>query len=295
MSLPSQDEGSPSVERASLARPEGSPNRNAGNAGSERERREREGSTAAQLRLLVHGSTGRLGKVIVEVGQTQADLTIKGATRQDPVDKLILSADVVIDVTAPVATITVARLCSENRTPLIVGTTGHTPEQIEALRLVSKSCPVLLAPNFSLGVNLLFWMAETAAAKLGKDFDVEIVELHHRLKKDAPSGTAKRLAELIAAARALTYEKNARHGREGLVGERPDDEIGVHAVRGGDIIGEHTVLFAGLGERLELTHKASSRETFARGAIQAARWIVGRSPGLYEMRDVLGLGAGARS
>jgi 4-hydroxy-tetrahydrodipicolinate reductase len=250
-----------------------------------------EGAPPVKFRLLVHGSTGRLGKVIVEVAHSQPDLVIKGATRQDPVEKLIGSADVVIDVTTPAATMAVAGLCSENPTPLVVGTTGHNQEQIEALRLVSQRCPVLLAPNFSLGVNLLFWMAETVAAKLGKDFDVEIVELHHRLKKDAPSGTAKRLAELVAAARQLSYEKNARHGREGLVGERPVDEIGVHAVRGGDIIGEHTVLFAGLGERIELTHRASSRETFARGAIQAARWIVGRSPGLYEMRDVLGLGA----
>jgi 4-hydroxy-tetrahydrodipicolinate reductase len=258
------------VERASLARPKE--------------------SAPAELRLLVHGAGGRLGKVIVEVARSQADLAVKGATREDPVDKLIMSADAVIDVTAPAATVIVARLCSENRTSLVVGTTGHTQEQIEALHVVSQRCPVLLAPNFSLGVNLLFWMAETAAAKLGKDFDVEIVELHHRLKKDAPSGTAKRLAELVAAARQLSYEKNARHGREGSVGERLADEIGVHAVRGGDIIGEHTVLFAGLGERLELTHKASSREIFARGAIQAARWIVGRSPGLYEMRDVLGLG-----
>ena len=269
MSQPAQ--GSPPVERASVARPKG--------------------SARAELRLLVHGAAGRLGKVIVEVAESQADLAAKGATREDPVDKLIMSADVVIDVTAPGATVTVARLCSENQTPLVVGTTGHTEEQIETLRLVSQRCPVLLAPNFSLGINLLFWMAETAAARLGKDFDVEIVELHHRLKKDAPSGTAKRLAELIAAARQLSYQKNTRHGREGLVGERPADEIGVHAVRGGDIIGEHTVLFAGLGERLELTHKAASRETFARGAIQAARWIVGRSPGLYEMRDVLDLGS----
>jgi 4-hydroxy-tetrahydrodipicolinate reductase len=276
MSQPSQGggsppEGSPTVEGASLARPKGSP--------------------PPALRLLVHGASGRLGKVIVEIAEGQPDLAVKGATREDPVDKLIMSADVVIDVTSPAATIAVARLCSENQTPLIVGTTGHTQEQIEALHLVSQRCPVLLAPNFSLGVNLLFWMAETAAAKLGQDFDVEIVESHHRLKKDAPSGTAKRLAELIAAARHLSYEKNTRHGREGLVGQRPVDEIGIHAVRGGDIIGEHTVLFAGLGERFELTHKASSRETFARGAIQAARWIAGRSPGLYEMRDVLGLGA----
>ncbi len=242
------------------------------------------------FRLLVHGASGRLGKVIVEIARSQTDLTVKGAGRADPIEQLVTSADVVIDVTAPAATTAVARLCSENQKPLIVGTTGHNPEQIEALHLASRNSPVLLAPNFSLGVNLLFWMAETAAAKLGKDFDVEIVELHHRLKKDAPSGTAKRLAEAVADARQLSYQKHTRHGREGLVGERPADEIGIHAVRGGDIIGEHTVLFAGLGERVELTHKASSRETFARGAIQAARWIVGRSPGFYEMRDVLGLG-----
>ena len=252
-----------------------------------------EGSPSAELRLLVHGAAGRLGKMIVEVAQSQADLAVKGATRQDPVDKLVSSADVVIDVSAPTATIAIARLCSENQKPLVAGTTGHTQEQMDALRLVSQRCPVLLAPNFSLGVNLLFWMAETLAATLGKDFDIEIVELHHRLKKDAPSGTAKKLAELIAVARQLSYDKNARHGREGLVGERPLDEIGVHAVRGGDIIGEHTVLFAGIGERLELTHKASSRETFARGAIEAARWIAGCSPGLYEMWDVLGLAVAA--
>jgi 4-hydroxy-tetrahydrodipicolinate reductase len=250
-----------------------------------------QGDSRDKVRLLVHGASGRLGKVIVEIAQSQPDFAVKGASRANPVEKLIASADVVIDVTSPAATTTVARVCSESHTPLIVGTTGHTQEQIETLHLASGGCPLLLAPNFSLGVNLLFWMAETAAAKLGDDFDVEIVELHHRLKKDAPSGTAKRLAELIAEARQLSYAKNARHGRQGLVGERPRDEIGVHAIRGGDIIGEHTVLFAGLGERFELTHKASSRETFARGAIQAARWIIGRAPGMYEMRDVLGLGA----
>ena len=242
-------------------------------------------------RLLVHGASGRLGKVIVEIAQSQPDLTVKGVGRADPIEQLVTSADVVIDVTSPAATTTVARICSETQKPLIVGTTGHSPEQIEALHLAAQNCAVLLAPNFSLGVNLLFWMAEIVATKLGSDFDVEIVELHHRLKKDAPSGTAKRLAEVVAAARQLSYQKHARHGRQGLVGERPADEIGIHAVRGGDIIGEHTVLFAGLGERVELIHKASSRETFARGAIKAARWIVGRSPGIYEMRDVLGLEA----
>jgi len=243
-----------------------------------------------KLQLLVQGASGRLGRVIVEIAQSQTDLTVTGASRQHPAEKLIAAADVVIDVSAPTATVAMARLCAGSKIPLVVGTTGHSEEQLETLRDASRACPLLLAPNFSIGVNLLFWLAETTAATLGKDFDMEIVELHHRLKKDAPSGTAKRLAELIAAARRLNYEKNARHGREGLVGERTSDEIGIHAVRGGDIIGEHTVLFAGLGERLELTHKASSRETFARGAIRAARWIIGRAPGFYEMRDALGLG-----
>jgi 4-hydroxy-tetrahydrodipicolinate reductase len=244
------------------------------------------------VRLLVQGASGRLGKVIIEIARTQTDLTVTCANREHPAEKSIGATDVVLDVSTPTATVSVAQLCAKNKTPLVVGTTGHNQEQLETLYSISNQCAVLLAPNFSIGVNLLFWLAETAAATLGNDFDMEIVELHHRLKKDAPSGTAKKLAELVAAARQLNYEKDARHGRKGLVGERSPDEIGIHAVRGGDIVGEHTVFFAGLGERLELTHQASSRETFARGAIQAARWMIGRDPGMYEMRDVLGLPRG---
>jgi 4-hydroxy-tetrahydrodipicolinate reductase len=153
----------------------------------------------------------------------------------------------------------------------------------------SKSLPVVLSPNFSVGVNALFWLARKAAQLLGEDFDLEVIEAHHRLKKDAPSGTAKKLAEILCEERKLDYAKNVRHGREGLIGERPGKEIGVHSIRGGDVVGDHTVTFAGRGERLELTHKASSRETFAGGALRAARWIVGKPPGLYSMEDVLGL------
>jgi 4-hydroxy-tetrahydrodipicolinate reductase len=140
-----------------------------------------------------------------------------------------------------------------------------------------------------VGVNALFWLTRKAAQMLGEDFDLEIVEAHHRLKKDAPSGTAKKLAEILCDERKLDYAKNVRHGREGLIGERPAKEIGVHSIRGGDVVGDHTVTFAGRGERLELTHEASSRETFAGGALRAARWIVGKPPGLYSMEDVLGL------
>ncbi len=140
-----------------------------------------------------------------------------------------------------------------------------------------------------MGVNLLFWLTKKTSQVLGPEFDAEIVELHHRLKKDSPSGTAKRLGEIIAQTRSLEYEKAARHGREGLVGERTRDEIGIHAVRGGDIVGEHTVYFAGPGERIELTHRASSRDTFGKGALRAARWLIGKPPGWYEMQDALGL------
>ena len=163
------------------------------------------------------------------------------------------------------------------------------------IEATSKSLPVILSPNFSVGVNALFWLTREAARMLGEDFDLEIVETHHRLKKDAPSGTAKKLAEILCEVRKLDYATDARHGREGLIGERPAKEIGVHSIRAGDVVGDHTVTFGGLGERLELTHKASSRETFAAGALRAARWIVGKPPGLYSMEDVLGLDPAERN
>ena len=153
----------------------------------------------------------------------------------------------------------------------------------------SKIPLVLLASNFSIGVNTLFWLTRKANALLGDGFDLEIIETHHRLKKDAPSGTAKRLAQILCEERGLDYEKDVVHGREGLVGERPAKQIGMHAIRAGDVVGDHTVIFAAPGERLELTHKASSRETFAVGALRAARWIIGQPAGLYDMEDVLGL------
>jgi 4-hydroxy-tetrahydrodipicolinate reductase len=148
---------------------------------------------------------------------------------------------------------------------------------------------MVLSSNFSTGVNTLFWLTRKAAEILGPEFDLEVVEMHHRLKRDAPSGTARTLAEILASVRQQQLEKIVRHGREGIVGERTPTEIGMHAVRGGDVVGDHTVIFAGLGERVELAHKASSRETFANGALRAAQWVANRQPGLYDMQDVLGL------
>jgi 4-hydroxy-tetrahydrodipicolinate reductase len=148
---------------------------------------------------------------------------------------------------------------------------------------------MVMASNFSTGVNTLFWLTRKAAEILGPGYDLEIVEMHHRLKKDAPSGTAKSLAEILADVRQQQLAKVARHGRVGIVGERTTDEIGIHSIRGGDVVGDHTVIFSTLGERVELTHKASSRETFANGALRAALWVVQQKPGLYDMQDVLGL------
>jgi 4-hydroxy-tetrahydrodipicolinate reductase len=207
----------------------------------------------------------------------------------DSVAKAIDGCDVVIDFSNPNSSGELARTCREAKKPAVIGTTGHSKKECAALEELARSVPVVLSPNFSVGVNALFWLTRKAAEMLGPDFDLEITEMHHRLKKDAPSGTAKKLAEILSEVRQLDYAKNARHGREGFIGERPANEIGVHSIRGGDVVGDHTVTFAGAGERLELSHKAASRETFALGALRAARWIVGQPPGLYSMEDVLGL------
>jgi len=199
------------------------------------------------------------------------------------------AADAVIEFSHHSVTPLVAQACAAAGKLLIVGTTGHTDAEINQIHAASSSIPLVFAPNFSVGVNALFWLTEKAAEILGPDFDLEIVEMHHRLKKDAPSGTGRRLAEILAAVRGLQYVGGVRHGREGITGERTAAEIGMHALRGGEVVGDHTVIFAGPGERVELTHKASSRDTFAIGALRAVKWARGRQPGLYDMQDVLGL------
>ena len=165
----------------------------------------------------------------------------------------------------------------------------RTTRAVSRVENSARKIPIVFAPNFSVGVNTLFWLARKTAEILGPDFDLEVIEMHHRLKKDAPSGTAKRLAEILSEIRGLSYESNARHGRVGMVGERTKTEIGMHALRGGDVVGDHTVVYASAGERVELTHRASSRETFAKGALRAVKWVQHQPPGLYDMQDVLGL------
>jgi 4-hydroxy-tetrahydrodipicolinate reductase len=241
-------------------------------------------------RLHVHGGNGRLGQAIVRIATATGDYQTSVSGRKQSFSEEVAAADVTIDVSQPDGSLALASSCASHGRPLVIGTTGHSPDQLSQLREEATRTAILLSPNFSIGVNLLFWLTEKTSEILGPEFDPEIVELHHRLKKDSPSGTAKRLGEIIAATRALELGQAARHGREGLVGERGKNEIGIHSIRGGDIVGEHTVYFAGVGERIELTHRASSRDTFAKGALRAAYWLIGKPPGWYEMRDVLGLG-----
>ena len=244
------------------------------------------------LRLVLIGGTGRMGRSITACAERAPDeWQIAAAPRRD--DDLAAACalgDAVIDVSLPEATAAVVAAARAARRPLVVGATGHDEAQRALLADAALEIPLLLASNFSVGVNALFWLARRAAEILGPDFDLEIIETHHRLKKDSPSGTARRLAEVLAEARALSYERDVRHGRAGIVGPRAADEIGMHAVRGGDVVGEHTVLFAGIGERVELTHRASSRETFALGALRAAAWLARQPAGrVYDMEDALGL------
>jgi 4-hydroxy-tetrahydrodipicolinate reductase len=241
------------------------------------------------VRVLLLGAKGRMGQAI-SAAAPQAEVEIMaGLDIGDDIAPHIGECDAVIDFSHPNSSSELSRACREAKKPAVIGTTGHSKEERAAIDALARSVPVVLAPNFSVGVNTLFWLARKAAEMLGDDFDLEISEMHHRLKKDAPSGTAKRLAEILCEVRGLDYGENVRHGREGLVGERPAKEIGMHSIRGGDVVGDHTVTFAGAGERLELTHKAASRETFALGALRAAKWIAGKPPGLYSMEDVLGL------
>ena len=207
----------------------------------------------------------------------------------DDLAAALSACDAVIDFTHADSTVAVAEACAAAGKILVIGTTGHNDAARNRISELSKKIPVVFAPNFSVGVNTLFWLVRKATEILGPDFDLEVVEMHHRLKKDSPSGTARRLAEILAEVRELDYDKNVMHGREGMVGERQKTEIGMHAVRGGDVVGDHTVIYANVGERVELTHKASSRDTFAKGALRAARWAQGQKPGLYDMQDVLGL------
>ncbi len=244
----------------------------------------------APLCLLINGSKGRMGQTLIECAKEMPELEIVAAVDAgDDFAGAITKAEAVIDFSHHSIIEPILARCLDGNKTLVIGTTGYTDHQVEAIRHAAAQIPIVFAPNYSVGVNTLFWLTRKAAEILGPAFDLEVVEMHHRLKKDAPSGTAKRLAEILAEVRALDYNKDTRHGRQGIVGERTNAEIGVHAIRGGDVVGDHTVIYAAQGERVELTHKASSRETFARGALRAALWAHGRAAGLYDMQDVLGL------
>jgi 4-hydroxy-tetrahydrodipicolinate reductase len=218
-----------------------------------------------------------------ELGAKLADSLAKAASLANPRARLY------IDFTTPEAVMDNLAQAQNDNLAAVIGTTGLDQAQKKTLGQAAEKIPVVWSPNMSLGVNLMFKVAQFMAKALGPDFDIEIVETHHRLKKDAPSGTALKLHEVVAQARSLDPAASMVTGRKGLVGARTDGEIGVLAVRAGDVVGDHTVLFAGAGERLELTHRAHSRDTFAAGAIRAALWLDGQKPGLYSLSDVLGL------
>lgn len=243
----------------------------------------------SDLKLLITGCKGRMGQAIIRAAEAQ-NVTVAATIDQgDSLTEALAKADTVIDFTSYTFTDELLDACVAQKKSIVIGTTGHTNEQLARIREVSQVLPVVFASNYSVGVNTLFWLTRKAAELLGPDFDLEVVEMHHRMKKDAPSGTARTLVEILADVRGLEYDKDCRHGRFGDVGARTPKEIGVHALRGGDVVGDHTVVFANVGERVELTHKASSRDTFAGGSVRAARWLAGKPAGLYDMQDVLGL------
>lgn len=262
------------------------------------------------MRVAIHGAAGRMGKALVEASQKTAGLKLSAAFERADSELLgqdvgTLSGlgalgipisgavqpqefDVLVDFTRPEPSIAVLNACCDSRKALVIGTTGFTAAQKRAIELAARQVPIVMAPNFSIGVNLSLKLLDMAARVLGDTVDIEIVEAHHRHKVDAPSGTALRMGEAVAAALGRDLSKVAVYGREGTTGERARPTIGFATVRGGDVVGDHTVMFLGEGERVEITHKASSRMTFAMGAMRAAAWLAGKPAGLYDMQDVLG-------
>jgi 4-hydroxy-tetrahydrodipicolinate reductase len=264
------------------------------------------------MRIAIAGAGGRMGRTLIEAVLKSPGLALAaaldlpgspvlgrdageslGQATQVPVsadyEAGIAAADCIIDFTRPEGTLAHVGVCVAKGRAAVIGTTGFTPQQKDAIAAAARRIPIVMAPNFAVGVNVVFKLAEVAAGILGDGYDVEIIEAHHRHKVDAPSGTALRLGEVVAKALGRDLAATAVHGREGDTGERDPRAIGFHAIRGGDIVGEHTVMFAGEGERVEVTVRSGSRMTYAVGAVRAARWVQGKGPGLYDMSDVLGL------
>ena len=240
------------------------------------------------LRILINGAKGRMGQAVAAAAR-DTGIELAGAVDVgDDIAKAVGNCDVVVDFSSHTATRALLENAVTKRKAVVLGTTGHPAKEKEELLGLAGQVPCVWAGNFSVGVNALFALTRRAVAVLGPEYDIEVTEMHHRFKKDAPSGTAARLLEIILEERALNAAA-LRHGREGITGERTPTEVGVHSLRGGDVVGDHTVVFAALGERLELIHKASDRGIFARGALRAAQWVVSQPAGVYDMQDVLGL------
>ncbi len=265
------------------------------------------------IKTIVCGACGKMGRRICTLMEDDEYLNLAGAIEAKDskyigsdigsvcgikdkninvkanLNEIIDKGEVLIDFSIPQSTLSNVRIAAENKKAIVIGTTGFSNEEIEEIKKLSVRIPIVLAPNMSLGVNILFKLVENVANILKDDYDIEIVEMHHRFKKDAPSGTALKLGEYAAKGLDKNLDDIAVCGRQGIIGERKKQEIGIMSLRGGDVVGDHTVIFAGLGERIELSHKATSRDTFALGALRAAKWVIDKVPGLYNMQDVLGI------
>ena len=252
------------------------------------------------LRLAIAGAGGRMGRALVEAARNTPGVSLAAALDTSPgqvdgveiatdVARALGQADALVDFTRPEGTLAHVAACRAARRAIVIGTTGLVAEQVERIREAAREVPVVMAPNMSIGVNVILKLVELAARTLGPEYDIDVFEMHHRLKVDAPSGTALKLGEVAAAARATSLAHDGVFARHGVTGERKPGTIGFSVARGGDVVGDHTVFFAGPGERIEITHRSASRMTYAQGAIAAARFAVAQGPGLYDMQDVLGL------
>jgi 4-hydroxy-tetrahydrodipicolinate reductase len=265
------------------------------------------------INVIVAGAAGRMGCRLVALIRDSTVLTLSGAIEgkghralgsdageiagcghagvpiTDDFTALLDRGEVVVDFSAPEATLHHLRAMAKHRRAMVIGTTGFSALQLEELQSLASQTPCVLSPNMSVGVNLICKVISEMAKTLGDEYDIEVIEAHHRQKKDAPSGTALKMAEVLAKAVGRDLSQVGVYARKGMVGERKKGEIGIQTIRAGDIVGDHTILFGGMGERIEVTHRASSRDTFAGGALRAAQWVVRQPPGLYDMMDVLGL------
>ncbi|GKS56875.1 4-hydroxy-tetrahydrodipicolinate reductase [Nitrospira sp.] len=266
------------------------------------------------VNVVVVGAAGRMGARLVALVHAAAGTRLVGATEgkghpslgrdageqagcgrvdvliEDDLSAVLDRCDVVIDFSAPASTLANLKAIVSRRRAAVVGTTGFLPAELAQFHELARQVPCVFSPNMSVGVNVLFKVLGEVAHALGDEYDIEVVEAHHRLKKDAPSGTALKIADVLAAAMKRDLAEVAVYARKGMIGERTRTEIGIQTIRAGDIVGDHTVLFGGPGERVEITHRAHSRDAFAGGAVRAAQWVVGQAPGIYDMQDVLGLG-----